>query len=75
MFSTLVIPAFAGMTRVLNIYDFYCPLLKVAIEVDGGQHYAQEGVEYDRQREGFLKKSGIRVVRFNNLDVLTRILQ
>jgi very-short-patch-repair endonuclease len=52
------------------IVDFYCPLLKIVIEVDGGQHYSEEGIAYDRQREEFLKRAGIKVVRFNNLDVL-----
>ena len=52
------------------IADFYCPRLKLVIEVDGGQHYSDEGVAYDGQREGFLRGEGIRVVRFSNLDVL-----
>lgn len=52
------------------IVDFYCPLLKIVIEVDGGQHYSEEGMMYDRQREEFLKKAGIKVIRFTNLDVL-----
>ena len=52
------------------IVDFYCPLLKIVIEVDGGQHYSEEGIAYDYQREEFLKRAGIKVIRFNNLDVL-----
>ena len=55
------------------IVDFYCPLLKIVIEVDGGQHYSEEGIAYDRQREEFLKVKGIRVVRFNNLDVIKNL--
>ena len=54
----------------LYIADFYCPYLKLVIEVDGGQHYRDEGVEYDGQREGFLRREGIRVIRFSDLDVL-----
>ena len=52
------------------IADFYCPLLKIVIEVDGGQHYSEQGMRDDGQREKFLKGAGIKVVRFNNLDVL-----
>ena len=52
------------------ITDFYCPSLKVVIEVDGGQHYGEEGMASDRQREEFFKRAGIRVLRFSNLDVL-----
>ena len=52
------------------IADFYCPLSKIVIEVDGGQHYSEQGMRDDKQREGYLKRGGIRVIRFNNLDVL-----
>ena len=52
------------------IVDFYCSLLKLVIEADGGQHYSQEGVAHDSQREEFLKRAGIKVIRFSNLDVL-----
>lgn len=55
------------------IVDFYCPLLKVVIEIDGGQHYSQEGIAYDHQREEFLKTENIKVIRFTNLDVLKNI--
>jgi len=55
------------------IVDFYCPTLKIVIEVDGGQHYSEEGMVNDRQREEFLKRAGINVIRFNNLDVLKNI--
>jgi len=52
------------------IVDFYCPMLKMVVEADGGQHFSEEGIKYDHQREEFLKKMGIKVIRFNNLDVL-----
>ena len=52
------------------IADFYCPLLKVVIEVDGGQHYSEQGMKDDGLREKFLKGAGIKVIRFSNLDVL-----
>jgi len=55
------------------IVDFYCPLLKLAIEADGGQHFSEEGKLYDRQREEFLKRNGIKVIRFSNMDVLKNI--
>ncbi|MBF0511088.1 MAG: endonuclease domain-containing protein [Candidatus Omnitrophica bacterium] len=52
------------------IADFYCPSLKMVIEVDGGQHFSEEGIKHDHQREAFLKKMGIKVLRLNNMDVL-----
>jgi very-short-patch-repair endonuclease len=55
------------------IADFYCPLLKLIIEVDGGQHYSNEAKDYDQDREQYCKSLGIKTIRFNNLDVLKNI--
>jgi very-short-patch-repair endonuclease len=55
------------------ILDFYCPELKLAIELDGGQH--TEHVEYDTRRTTFLQTQGIEVLRFWNNDVLTRTVE
>ncbi len=51
------------------ILDFYCPNKKLAIELDGSQHYSDEGLEYDAKRTDYLKSHGMRVLRFSNLDV------
>ena len=50
------------------ILDFYCHELKLAIELDGGQH--QEQVQYDKARTDALHKLEINVLRFWNNDVL-----
>jgi very-short-patch-repair endonuclease len=50
------------------ILDFYCAPLKLAIELDGGQHAARVG--YDAARTRFLAGRGIRVIRFWNNDVM-----
>ncbi len=55
------------------ILDFYCPQIKLAIEVDGGQHNTNEGINSDRQRSNYLATFQIRVLRFWNNDVLTNI--
>lgn len=50
------------------IIDFYCPELKLAIELDGEVHYNRS--EYDEQRSEFLEKTGgICVLRFENRTV------
>lgn len=54
------------------ILDFYCPMAKLAVELDGSQHYDPTGQEYDRQRDSFLAKQGIAVVRYSNSDVNAR---
>jgi len=55
------------------IADFYCPKSKLVIEVDGGQHYTEEGREKDRQRDEQMTDVGLRVLRFSDRDVLENI--
>jgi very-short-patch-repair endonuclease len=50
------------------VLDFYCPLAKLAIEVDGEIHTHQ--AEYDDARTVYLESYGIRVIRFQNDEVL-----
>jgi very-short-patch-repair endonuclease len=50
------------------ILDFYCPVLCLAIELDGGQH-AQTGTR-DRMRDEWLRRQGVTVLRFWNSDVV-----
>ncbi|MBI4053882.1 MAG: DUF559 domain-containing protein [Candidatus Doudnabacteria bacterium] len=52
------------------ILDFYCPVIRLAIEIDDGQHnYAPERLR-DKQRTEYLKSLDIRVLRFWNNEVL-----
>lgn len=51
------------------VIDFYCPKLKLAIEVDGDSHFSEEGKKYDLKRENYIKSFGIRFLRITNLDV------
>ena len=52
------------------VLDFYCEELHLGIELDGGQHYAEEGAKHDHWRSERLLGSGIRLLRFSNRDVL-----
>ena len=53
------------------ILDFYCPEVKVALELDGEVHNAQ--IEHDRERDKYLKERyGIVVVRYENRHVFER---
>ena len=51
------------------IIDFYCPTLKIAIEIDGIQHYYQEGIAKDKFRTEYLNKQGIQVIRITNKQI------
>ena len=55
------------------ILDFYCAAAKLAIELDGSQHYEPGGLTYDRDRDAFFQNYGILVLRFSNLDVLQNL--
>ena len=52
------------------IVDFYCHQTKVAVELDGSQHYDPETIEYDKKRTEYLQSQNIQVLRFSNLDVM-----
>ena len=52
------------------IVDFYCPKSKLAIEVDGGQHYSAEGKEKDKRRDDYMTREEITVLRFSDREVL-----
>jgi very-short-patch-repair endonuclease len=52
------------------VLDFYCREHRVAVEVDGSQHLTPTRLAVDARRTAFLKANYVRVVRFNNLEVL-----
>ena len=55
------------------ILDFYCAAAKLAVELDGSQHYDPEEQQYDQKRTAYLNSIGIDVLRFSNLDVLQNV--
>jgi very-short-patch-repair endonuclease len=52
------------------IVDFYCPKLKLVIEVDGDSHFTDSGLVYDKERTRILEGYNLRIIRFTNYDVL-----
>ena len=53
------------------IVDFICLEKRLIIEVDGGQH--MENVDYDLQRDEWLKSQNFKVLRFWNNQILNEI--
>src|SRR5689334_16875248 len=51
------------------IVDFYCPALRLALEVDGMIHGSPEQYERDEARTRELRSHGVRVLRIANEDV------
>jgi very-short-patch-repair endonuclease len=62
---------FRRQTSIGNyIVDFYCPELKLIIELDGEVHLNDKQQIHDRTKDAFLKKEGYIVWRFSNIDVM-----
>lgn len=61
------------------VLDFYCPELRLAIELDGEPHFTPEGFEYDQKRGEILElMKDIRIIRFENcwvFDYLDNVLE
>lgn len=55
------------------ILDFYCAAAKLAVELDGSQHYQPQGIARDAERTAFLEANGIHVLRFSNSDVVKNL--
>ena len=53
------------------VVDFYCAEAKLIVELDGESHEGRQA--YDRQREAFLRKLGLTVLRVTNDDVLDNL--
>lgn len=53
------------------ILDFYCPKIKICIEIDWEIHIEQK--EYDYIRTEFLNSLWIQVIRYNNFDIINNI--
>jgi very-short-patch-repair endonuclease len=55
------------------IVDFYCPQLKLAIEIDGESHFIDGADSYDRNRQAIIESFGVNFLRFTNTDVYERL--
>jgi very-short-patch-repair endonuclease len=62
---------FRRQTSIGNyIVDFYCPKLKLIIELDGEVHFNNKQQIHDKIKDAFLKKEGFIVWRFSNVGVM-----
>lgn len=56
------------------VADFYCPKLRLVIEIDGHSHFeSDKSQEYDKNRTEYFKSLGLNVIRFTNYDVYKSI--
>ena len=55
------------------VLDFFCCEVRLAIELDGGQHTSESAHLYDHERTSFLQKRSITVMRFWNSEVFENL--
>ena len=55
------------------VVDFYCSVLRLAVELDGSQHMEEENKLYDEKRTNFLNSQKIKVIRFYDNDVFNNL--
>lgn len=55
------------------ILDFYCATERIAIELDGENHFTEDGMRYDEVRTRYLNSLNIKVVRFENVRVFQEL--
>lgn len=53
------------------VMDFYCPAKRLAIEIDGEIHKTKE--TYDKYRDRWLTSADIKVIHFQNEEVVNNI--
>jgi very-short-patch-repair endonuclease len=52
------------------VLDFYCPEVRLGIEVDGGVHLKRK--DYDELRQEAIESKGITIIRITNRELLNR---
>jgi cyclase len=55
------------------IADFYCHKHKLVIELDGSIHQLPEIIQNDIEKQNFLEKEGLKVIRFTNDEVFNNL--
>ena len=53
------------------IADFYCHKAKLIVEIDGSQHFTEDGIRNDDFRTEILEGYGLKVIRFTNRQINT----
>ncbi|OIO48507.1 MAG: cytosine methyltransferase [Parcubacteria group bacterium CG_4_9_14_0_2_um_filter_41_8] len=55
------------------VADFYCPKVKLVLELDGETHNDSEVLKNDDRKERFLRDKGFVVKRISNMEVLENV--
>ncbi len=57
------------------IVDFYCHKAKLVIELDGSQHFTEDGKDNDKSRTQALEAYGLKVIRFTNWSITSNFIE
>lgn len=65
------LPLTVNRQKVIGRYivDFYIAESKLVIEVDGSQHYTEQGKIKDNERDHYFKRIGVAVLRYTNRQI------
>lgn len=55
------------------VLDFYCPELRLGIEIDGDSHFVSKALKNDKVRQEAIELQNIKIIRFKNNDVTDNI--
>ena len=51
------------------VVDFYCPQIKLIIELDGGGHFSERLKKSDKARQLEIESSGYHILRYTNDEI------
>ena len=68
------LPLTVHRQKILGNYivDFYIASKKIVVELDGSQHYEEDGKHRDEERDAYLRSIGCSVLRYSNADINER---
>ena len=61
--------------RIIGDYivDFYCPKANLIVELDGGQHYTDEGIKKDKRRDDYMMDQGYKILKFSDREIFENL--
>ena len=78
IFCAAIPCGFSVRKRLMALLRISIVTLQGWSEVDGSQHYDEQGLAYDKERSAIFAEYGVKVIRFSNLEMraeLSRSLQ
>ncbi|OGY36119.1 MAG: hypothetical protein A3E36_00860 [Candidatus Andersenbacteria bacterium RIFCSPHIGHO2_12_FULL_45_11b] len=55
------------------IIDFYCPKVRLGVEIDGDSHFTNNQKQYDALRQEYINALGIKILRYTNDEIMKNL--